>query len=77
MVRWAGMLDRDTQVGGGNGAERTVVSGSIEVLRPCWAVATSGVPVRERLFNASICHHSHFNLYPYADSSRVLAGIMI
>ncbi|KAK9129748.1 hypothetical protein Sjap_010235 [Stephania japonica] len=48
---------------GSNGAEQTVVSGSMEVLRPCWAVATSGVPVREQLFNASICHHYHFNLF--------------
>lgn len=65
-----GVLDH-VQVVGGNGAERTVVSGSMEVLRPCWAVATSGVPIREQLFNASICHHSHFNLYPYADFTRV------
>jgi hypothetical protein len=48
---------------GANGAEQTVVSGSMEVLRPCWAIATSGVPVREQLFNASICHHSPFNLF--------------
>ncbi|KAK9164271.1 hypothetical protein Syun_005173 [Stephania yunnanensis] len=48
---------------GSNGAEQAVVSGSMEVLRPCWAVATSGVPVREQLFNASICHHHHFNLF--------------
>ncbi|KAB1204498.1 hypothetical protein CJ030_MR8G021849 [Morella rubra] len=55
-----GVLDH-VQAVGGNGAEQTVVSGSMEVLRPCWAVATSGVPVREQLFNASICHHTHFN----------------
>ncbi|KAF4371885.1 hypothetical protein G4B88_016948 [Cannabis sativa] len=55
---------------GGNGAEQTVVSGSMEVLRPCWAVATSGVPVREQLFNASICHHSPFNLFQHAEFSR-------
>lgn len=42
----------------------------MEVLRPCWAVATSGVPVREQLFNASICHHSHFNLFQHGDFSR-------
>ncbi|KAF7802922.1 uncharacterized protein G2W53_042033 [Senna tora] len=29
-----------------NGAEQIIVSGSIEVLRPCWAIATSGVPAR-------------------------------
>ena len=56
---------------GGNGAEQTVVSGSMEVLRPCWAVATSGVPVREQLFNASICHHySPFNLFQHGELSR-------
>ena len=40
------------------------------MLRPCWAVATSGVPVREQLFNASICHHSVFNLFQHGDYSR-------
>lgn len=55
---------------GGNGAEQTVVSGSMEVLRPCWAVATSGVPVREQLFNASICHHSPFNLFQNPEFAR-------
>lgn len=58
------------QAVGGNGAEQTVVSGSIEVLRPCWAVATSGVPVREQLFNASICHYSHFNIFQHGEFSR-------
>ncbi|KAL6959989.1 hypothetical protein U1Q18_040135 [Sarracenia purpurea var. burkii] len=58
------------KVVGGNGAEQTVVSGSMEVLRPCWAVATSGVPVREQLFNASICHHSHFNFFQHGEFSR-------
>ncbi|KAK9165390.1 hypothetical protein Scep_000581 [Stephania cephalantha] len=57
-----GFFERSGVVGS-NGAEQTVVSGSMEVLRPCWAVATSGVPVREQLFNASICHHHHFNLF--------------
>ncbi|KAJ6353257.1 hypothetical protein OIU76_002300 [Salix suchowensis] len=33
------------QAVGGNGAGQTVISGSMEVLRPCWAVATLGVPV--------------------------------
>ncbi|BBH07986.1 FG-GAP repeat-containing protein, partial [Prunus dulcis] len=49
---------------------QTVASGSMEVLRPCWAVATSGVPVREQLFNASICHHSLFNLFQHGEYSR-------
>lgn len=64
-----GVLDH-VQVVGGNGAEQTVISGSMEVLRPCWAVATSGVPVREQLFNASICHHSPFNLFQHPEYSR-------
>lgn len=64
-----GVLDH-VQVVGGNGAEQTVVSGSMEVLRPCWAVATSGVPVREQLFNASICHHSLFNIFQHGEFSR-------
>ncbi|KAG6397396.1 hypothetical protein SASPL_143563 [Salvia splendens] len=64
-----GVLDH-VQVVGANGAEQTVVSGSIEVLRPCWAVATSGVPVREQLFNASICHHAPFNLFQHGEFSR-------
>ncbi|XP_021718102.1 uncharacterized protein LOC110685869 [Chenopodium quinoa] len=65
-----GVLDH-VQVVGGNGAEQTVVSGSMEVLRPCWAIATSGVPVREQLFNASICHHySPFNLFQHGEFSR-------
>lgn len=66
--------DKIFQVVGGNGAQQTVVSGSMEVLRPCWAVATSGVPVREQLFNASICHHSPFNLFQHGDMSRSFSG---
>lgn len=58
------------QAVGGNGAEQTVVSGSMDVLRPCWAVATSGVPVREQLFNVSICHYSHFNLFQHGELYR-------
>ncbi|KAM7516178.1 hypothetical protein LguiA_005761 [Lonicera macranthoides] len=68
-VNGDGVLDH-VQAVGGYGAERTVVSGSMEVLRPCWAVATSGVPVREQLFNVSICHHSLFNLFQHGDFSR-------
>ncbi|KAF3440747.1 hypothetical protein FNV43_RR19033 [Rhamnella rubrinervis] len=64
-----GVLDH-VQAVGGNGAEQTVVSGSMDVLRPCWAVATSGVPVREQLFNASICHHSPFNLFQHGEFAR-------
>lgn len=58
------------QAVGGNGAEQTVVSGSMEVLRPCWAIATSGVPVREQLFNVSICHYTHFNLFQHGELYR-------
>lgn len=58
------------QAVGGNGAEQTVASGSMEVLRPCWAVATSGVPVREQLFNVSICHYTHFNLFQHGELYR-------
>lgn len=64
-----GVLDH-VQVVGGNGVESSVVTGSMEVLKPCWAVATSGVPVREQLFNASICHYSHFNIFQHGDFSR-------
>ncbi|KAJ7953063.1 FG-GAP repeat-containing protein [Quillaja saponaria] len=64
-----GVLDH-VQAVGGNGAEQTVVSGSMEVLRPCWAVATSGVPVREQLFNVSICHYTPFNLFQHGEFSR-------
>ncbi|KAI5588491.1 hypothetical protein POPTR_005G118300v4 [Populus trichocarpa] len=65
-----GVLDH-VQAVGGNGAEQTVISGSMEVLQPCWAVATSGVPVREQLFNASICHHhSPLNLFQHGDFGR-------
>lgn len=41
----------------------------MEVLKPCWAVATSGVPVREQLFNASICHYALFNLFQHDSRS--------
>ncbi|KAL8211161.1 hypothetical protein R6Q57_005598 [Mikania cordata] len=58
------------QAVGRNGADRSVVSGSMEVLKPCWAVATSGVPVRQQLFNVSICYHSHFNFFPHEEYSR-------
>ncbi|KAJ0968516.1 hypothetical protein J5N97_025433 [Dioscorea zingiberensis] len=64
-----GVLDH-VQVVGGNGAKQAVVSGSMEVLKPCWAVATSGVPVREQLFNASICHHTHFGFFHHGDFAR-------
>lgn len=42
----------------------------MEVLKPCWAVGTSGVPVREQLFNVSICHHAHFSLFHHGEFAR-------
>ncbi|KAM7252154.1 hypothetical protein ACFE04_024037 [Oxalis oulophora] len=71
-VNGDGVLDH-VQAVGGNGVEQTVVSGSMELLRPCWAVATSGVPVREQLFNASICHHTPFNLFQHGEFARHFA----
>lgn len=68
-VNGDGVLDH-VQAVGGHGAEQTVVTGSMEVLKPCHAVATSGVPVREKLFNVSICHHAHFNLFQHGDFAR-------
>lgn len=61
------------QAVGSNGAEQTVVSGSMEVPKPCWAVATSGVPVYEQLFNASICHHGAFNVFHNGEFSKFWA----
>ncbi|XP_047310479.1 uncharacterized protein LOC124914052 [Impatiens glandulifera] len=65
-----GVLDHVQAIGGGNGIEQRVVSGSMEMLRPCWAVATSGVPVRVQLFNVSICHHSHLKVFQNGDIWR-------
>ncbi|KAM3213579.1 hypothetical protein ACQJBY_066150 [Aegilops geniculata] len=42
----------------------------MEVLKPCWAVATSGVSAREHLFNVSICRYNHLNLFHHGDFSR-------
>lgn len=58
-VNGDGVLDH-VQAVGGVGAERVVLSGLMEAIRPCTAVATSGVPVREQLFNATICMHYPF-----------------
>ncbi|KAH7314480.1 hypothetical protein KP509_21G004500 [Ceratopteris richardii] len=58
-VNGDGVLDH-VQAVGGAGAERVVLSGMVEVIRPCTAIATSGIPVREQLFNASICKHYAF-----------------
>lgn len=71
-VNGDGVLDHVQAVGGG-GVEQSVATGTMEVLRPCWAVATSGVPVREQLFNASICRHPPFGVFYQGEfTSRTL-----
>ena len=57
-------------VGRNGSKEQIIVSGSMEVLKPCWAVARSDVPVWEQLFNVSVCHYNHFNLFHHGDFSR-------
>jgi len=52
------------QAVGGHGTARIVPTGLTEALKPCWAIATSGVPVREQLFNGTVCRHSPFQMYP-------------
>ncbi|KAL2632806.1 hypothetical protein R1flu_004285 [Riccia fluitans] len=61
-----GVLDH-VQAFGASGAERMVPTGMIEAVKPCWAVATSGVPVREVIFNGSICRSSPFNSFQPGD----------
>nr|ATG70691.1 FG-GAP repeat-containing protein [Hesperocyparis arizonica]ATG70692.1 FG-GAP repeat-containing protein [Hesperocyparis bakeri] len=68
-----GVLDHVQAVGGG-GAEQIVSTGTMEILRPCWAVASSGVPVREQLFNASICRYSPFGVFHQGDFSSQTFG---
>lgn len=58
-----GVLDH-VQAVGGHGSARIVPTGMKEALKPCWAIATSGVPVREQLFNGTVCRHSPFQVYP-------------
>jgi hypothetical protein len=57
-------------VGGNGSKEQIIMSGSMEVLKPCWTVARSDVPVWEQLFNVSICHYNHFNMFHHGDFSR-------
>ena len=52
------------QAVGGHGSARIVPTGLKEALKPCWAIATSGVPVREQLFNGTVCRHSPFQIFP-------------
>eukprot|EP00246_Nothoceros_aenigmaticus_P000321 TRINITY_DN10472_c0_g1_i1.p1 TRINITY_DN10472_c0_g1~~TRINITY_DN10472_c0_g1_i1.p1 ORF type:complete len:704 (+),score=140.10 TRINITY_DN10472_c0_g1_i1:97-2208(+) len=59
-VNGDGVIDH-VQAVGSSGAERVVPTGMTEVLRPCWGVATSGIPVREQLFDGPICRHSAFS----------------
>lgn len=58
-------------VGRNGSKEHIIVSGSMEVLKPCWAVARSDMPVWEQLFNVSICHYNHFNMFHHGDFSRI------
>ncbi|KAG0605780.1 hypothetical protein M758_9G087200 [Ceratodon purpureus] len=60
-----GVLDH-VQAVGGHGSARIVPTGMKEALKPCWAIATSGVPVREQLFNGTVCRHSPFQIFPSA-----------
>jgi len=55
------------QAVGGHGAERVVPKGMTEAIKPCWAVVTSGVPVKELLFNSTICRHSPFLSFSQAE----------
>ncbi|CAM6104584.1 unnamed protein product [Calypogeia fissa] len=64
-----GVLDH-VQAVGGSGSERVVATGMQDPVRPCWAIATSGVPVRSSLFNGSICRHSPYNSFQPGDFSR-------
>jgi len=61
-----GVLDH-VQAAGGHGSQRIVPTGMMEALKPCWAIATSGVPVVEQLFNGTICRHSPFDMFPHHD----------
>eukprot|EP00249_Psilotum_nudum_P018309 c26740_g1_i2 orf=290-2380(+) len=65
-VNGDGVLDH-VQAVGGNGAEQFVPTGMVETLRPCTAIATSGVPSREQLFNGSICRHYSFGGFQHSE----------
>lgn len=65
-VNGDGVLDH-VQAVGGVGAERVVLTGLMEAIRPCTAIATSGIPVREQLFNASICKHYPFGGFEHGE----------
>eukprot|EP00897_Mesotaenium_endlicherianum_P001124 jgi/Mesen1/11011/ME000098S10407 len=57
-----GVLDH-VQVSGAHTGESTMAAGAESPMKPCWAVATSGVPVKEQLFNGSVCKHSPSERY--------------
>ncbi|XP_024389347.1 uncharacterized protein [Physcomitrium patens] len=63
-----GVLDHVQAVGGHRGT-RLVPTGMTTTLKPCWAIATSGVHVREQLFNGTVCRHSPFQAYSHFDFS--------
>ncbi|GBG86482.1 hypothetical protein CBR_g41477 [Chara braunii] len=54
-----GVIDH-VQVAGGHGGEVVFPTGMDEALKPCWAIATTGMPVREQLFNGSVCADRQF-----------------
>lgn len=64
-----GVLDH-VQASGAHGGERMVPVGLERPLEPCWAVATSGVPVKEQLFNGSICKPEAAHLFHPDFASR-------
>lgn len=57
------------QAVGGHRGTRLVPTGMTTTLKPCWAIATSGVHVREQLFNGTVCRHSPFQAYSHFDFS--------
>lgn len=65
-VNGDGVLDH-VQAVGGSGAERFVPTGMMEAIRPCTAVATSGIPVREQIFNGTICRHYPFGGFQHSE----------
>lgn len=65
-VNGDGVLDH-VQAVGGVGAEHVVPTGLMEPIKPCTAIATSGLPVREQLFNASICRHYPFGGFQHVE----------
>ncbi|XP_024542548.1 uncharacterized protein LOC9648148 [Selaginella moellendorffii] len=55
-----GVLDH-VQAVGGSGTH--VAPGTMEAIKPCWAVASSGTLVRQQLFNGSICRNSGYGAF--------------